>query len=318
MQRRTLGNTSLETSVIGFGASPLGDVFARTDPSEGVRAVQCAMDWGVNFFDVSPYYGLTLAEERLGAALEGRRSDVVLATKAGRYGVDVFDFSREGIRKRLEGSLKRLRTDHVDLLQAHDIEFGSAEQIIHETVPALRELQQQGKARYIGITGYSLQFLVAVAKAVPVDTVLSYCRYNLLFTDMDEVLTPFATTEGIGLINASPMAMGLLTSRGAPSWHPAPAKVRQAAERVREICRAHNTDVATVALQFCLAHSHVSSTLVGMSSVSEVEANLAAAEAPLVPALVSEIRSAVGSQRLNPWPSGRRENQDSVPERCAS
>lgn len=223
MRRKALGNTSLEVSVLGFGASPLGDVFARTDLSEGMRLVRSAIDGGINFFDVSPYYGLTLAEERLGAALEGQRDKVVVATKVGRYGTDVFDFSRDGIRKGLEGSLERLRTDHVDLLQAHDIEFGSSEQIIRETIPALRELQAEGKARYIGITGYPLRLLTSVATALPVYTVLSYCRYNLLFQDMDEVLTPLAISQGLGLINASPMAMGLLTPQGAPSWHPAQA-----------------------------------------------------------------------------------------------
>ncbi len=312
MQRKALGNTSLEVSILGFGASPLGDVFARTDPHEGMRAVHSAIDGGINFFDVSPYYGLTLAEERLGAALRGRRNDVVIATKAGRYGTDTFDFSREGIRKGLEGSLSRLHTDHVDLLQAHDIEFGSAEQIIHETVPALRELQNEGKARYIGLTGYPLQLLASVAKAVPVDTVLSYCRYNLLFSDMDELLTPLAAAQGLGLINASPMAMGLLTPKGPPAWHPAGAKVRHAAARVKDICRAHSADVATVALQFCLQHTYVSSTVVGMSTVSEVQTNLAAAEAPMDATLVAEIRNAVESEWLRPWTSGAPENQDAV------
>jgi L-galactose dehydrogenase len=310
MQRRRLGDTSLETSILGFGASPLGDVFARTDPSEGTRAVHCAIDRGINFFDVSPYYGLTLAEQRLGIALEGRRHQVVLATKVGRYGTDLFDFSRTGVRKSIEGSLQRLRTDYVDLLQAHDVEFGCIEQIIEETVPAMRELQEEGKARYIGITGYPLRPLARIATAVPVDTVLSYCRYNLLFTDMDEVLMSLVAGGRVGLINASPMAMGLLTSRGAPAWHPAQPVVREAACHIQEICRAHGVDIATVALQFCLQHPDASSTLAGMSTVAEVEANLDAAAIPMDAGLVREIREFVQSQKLRPWPSGRLENQE--------
>ncbi len=310
MQRRKLGNTSLEISLLGFGASPLGDVFARTDPSEGNRAVHYAIDHGINLFDVSPYYGLTLAEERLGAALQGRRREVVLATKAGRYGADIFDFSRHGIRNSLEGSLARLRTDHVDLLQVHDVEFGDAKQIIEETVPAMRELQREGKTRYIGITGYPLHLLVRISSAIPVDVVLSYCRYNLLFTDMDDVLTPFVSEHGIGLINASPMAMGLLTGRDAPAWHPATPLVRDTAFVIQEICRAHGVEPATFALQFCLEHPHVSSTLVGMSSCAEVEANLTAARTPIDEGLARLIRDEVKRRYLSPWPSGRPENQD--------
>src|ERR1700733_1243910 len=93
MEYRPLGQTDLRISVIGFGASPLGDVFGIANPEEGARAVQVAIDEGINFFDVSPYYGITLAEVRLGKALKGRRRDVVLSTKCGRYGANEFDFS---------------------------------------------------------------------------------------------------------------------------------------------------------------------------------------------------------------------------------
>src|SRR6185312_9267055 len=161
-------------------------------PAEGMRAVHLAVDQGINFFDVSPYYGLTLAEERLGRALEGRRKGVILSTKCGRYGDTLFDFSAERIRQSVDESLRRLRTDYVDLLQAHDVEFGEVEQIIHETIPEMRRLQQQGKARYIGITGYPLGTLIRIAEAVPVDSIISYCRYNLLIDDMDASLMPVA------------------------------------------------------------------------------------------------------------------------------
>ena len=155
IETRILGRTSLRVSVVSFGASPLGNVFRLTDPAEGVAAVHFAIDRGINFFDVSPYYGMTVAESRLGEALEGYRDRVVLATKCGRYGDDEFDFSAPTVITRFEDSLRRLRTDHVDLLQAHDVEFGDVNQIVNETIPALRKLQQQGKARYVGI--YRLQ-----------------------------------------------------------------------------------------------------------------------------------------------------------------
>ena len=131
MEYRQLGQTELKISVVGFGASPLGDVFGLSDPDEGARAVDLAIDEGINFFDVSPYYGKTLAEERLGQALLGKRDKVVLSSKCGRYGVDRFDFSANAVRTSVENSLKRLHTDYLDLLQVHDVEFGSFEQIIN-------------------------------------------------------------------------------------------------------------------------------------------------------------------------------------------
>jgi L-galactose dehydrogenase len=167
MEYRTLGSTDLRVSLLGFGASPLGDVYGTTDPAEGKRAVHLAIDQGVNFFDVSPYYGLTLAEERLGQALLGKRQEILLATKCGRYGAEQFDFTATRIAASIDESLSRFRTDYVDLLQAHDVEFGNVQQIIHETVPAMRKIQEQGKARFIGITGYSLRRFARLRKRYP-------------------------------------------------------------------------------------------------------------------------------------------------------
>jgi L-galactose dehydrogenase len=305
-----LGRTDLDVSSLGFGASPLGDVFEPTDPTEGTRAVHTAINLGVNFFDVSPYYGSTLAEERLGEALKGRRHQVVLATKCGRYSFDEFDFSRARIRRSLEDSLRRLQTDYVDLLQAHDVEFGSIEQIIEETIPAMRELQREGKTRYIGITGYPPKMLVRIAEAAPVDTILSYCRYNLMITDMDQVLTPFSQEREIGLINASPLAMRLLTEEGPPDWHPAPPAVLDAAKRIADLCRVHGAKVSAVALQFCLAHPYVSSTLTGMATANQVEDNVRVVEADLDPELLTQVHAVLGSARDLRWMSGRVENQD--------
>ena len=310
MQYRTLGRTPLSVSILGFGASPLGDVFGATNPSEGKRAVHLAIDEGINFFDVSPYYGLTLAEERLGQALEGRRSEVILATKCGRYGEDSFDFSAPRVASSLEESLQRLRTDYVDLLQVHDVEFGNMEQIIQETIPAMRRLQAQGKARYIGITGYPLKPLMRIAEAVPIDSILSYCRYNLLIDDMDSVLMPVAEKHGIGVINASGLHMGILTERGAPDWHPASEEVREAGRRAAEFCRAHGVDLSELALRYCFEYPRVASTLVGMSKSENVRRNLHALATPGDPEILRQVRAILAPVFNTVWPSGRRENHD--------
>jgi L-galactose dehydrogenase len=310
LKKKALGLTGLMVSEIGFGASPLGNEFRETDPTEGVRAVHAAIDRGINFFDVSPYYGRTLAEERLGIALEGKRQHVILATKCGRYDTDQFDFSPARLRASIDESLTRLRTDYVDLWQAHDIEFGDLNQIVNEAIPTMREIQKQGKARSIGITGLPLNALRSVAERVPVDTVLSYCRYNLIMNDMDRLLTPFVKEKGIGLVNASPLHMGVLTERGAPKWHPAAEEVHRAGREIVRACETHGFKIGDVALRYCFDHPYAASTLVGMSTVEHVERNIGALECCPPEELMAEIRALVAPVLNRCWPSGRPENQD--------
>jgi L-galactose dehydrogenase len=310
---RAVGKTGFDVSIIGFGASSLGNEFGAVDFDAGARAVHLAIDRGVNFFDVSPYYGRTLAEERLGSALQGRRDKVILATKVGRYGrdADECDYSAARVVSSLEGSLGRLRTDHVDLLQVHDVEnVADTDQIVDETIPAMRELQRAGKCRAVGITGLPLKVLRYVAERVDVDTILSFCRYNLMIDDMDEFLTPFCRARGIGLINAAPLHMRLLADAGPPDWHPAPEPIRAAAGRVVDICRRAGRDVADVALRFCLDHEYVSTTVIGMARPSEVEQNLATLEITNDPELLHAIEQAVTPVKNQIWTQGRPANND--------
>lgn len=307
---RPLGRTPLRVSALGYGASPLGDVFGVTDPEEGHRAVHLAVDSGINFFDVSPYYGLTLAEERLGAALAGRRQEVILATKCGRYGVDQFDFSAHRVYASIDESLRRLRTDYIDLFQVHDVEFGDPKQIIEETLPAMRRVQETGKARFIGITGYPLGTLLRIAKAAPVDTILSYCHYNLLIDDLSAELIPFAEAHGIGVINASPLHMGLLSGEGAPEWHPAPARIRAAAREAVEFCARRGIDIASLSLRYCLDSSGIACTLVGMSTTEQVRRNLLTVRSRPDTDTTRQVRSLLEPVLNYVWPSGRPENHD--------
>jgi L-galactose dehydrogenase len=310
MNYRKLGKTDLNLSLIGFGGAALGGVFGNVDPGDGMRAVHLAVDSGINFFDTSPYYGTTLAETRLGAALLGRRDRVIIATKCGRYGTNEFDFSAKRVTASIDESLRRLQTDYVDLLQVHDLEFGDAQQIIEETIPALRRLQQQGKARYIGITGYPPKLLRRIAEAAPVDSILTYCHYNLMNTDMDEVLTNFARERGIGLINAAALHMGILTENGPAEWHPAPQEVRDAGKNAAEFCRSHGVDIADVAMRFSLNHPYVSSTLVGMANTRQVEASMELLRNSTDPELLRQVEAILSPVFNHVWPSGRAENQD--------
>jgi L-galactose dehydrogenase len=310
MQYRKLGKTGVAVSVMGFGAGPLGGDHGPVEPDDATRAVHYAIDQGINIFDVSPYYGRTVAEDRLGKALAGKRDKVFLATKCGRYDHRKFDFSAQRVKASIDESLKRLRTDHVDLLQAHDIEFGDREQIINETIPAMREIQESGKARYVGITGLPLKILRDVANRVAIQAILTYCRYNLMVTDMDEILTPFVRQRGIGLINAAPLHMGILTEAGPPSWHPAPAEIKEAGQKVARLCRKRAVNVVEIALRFCLDHPYVSTTLVGMSSTAQVKRNLNALNFRIDRELMQEIQETIAPVKNQVWPSGRPENDD--------
>lgn len=308
MEYRPLGKTGVQVSSIGFGASPLGNEFRPVTASEGERAVDAAIDRGINFFDVAPYYGRTLAEERLGNALAGKRASVLLATKCGRYDREDFDFSAGRTYASLEASLLRLRTDYIDFYQVHDVEFGSVRQIVDETVPALQELQRQGKVRFIGITGYSLGVLRQIASQARVDTILSYCRYNLLSDELDRSLRPFAESAGIGLINASPLHMGVLTVQGPPAWHPAAPEVLAAGKRAVDLLVQQRVDPSVFALRYCLDYPHAATNVVGMSSAENVAANCLALETPIDPGLLAAVHEAVAGGYNKPWPSGIPEN----------
>lgn len=312
VEHRLLGNTGLTVSRLGFGAATLGDEYGATDPQESARAVRHAVEQGMNLIDTAPYYGRTLSETRLGEALKGIRPKVILATKCARYDKAGFDFSAARVTSSIDESLARLQTDYVDIFHIHDVEFGDKRQIIEETLPALRRIQQAGKARFIGITGLAVEMLRDIADAFPVDCMLSYCRYNLMNTDMDTVLAPLCSARGIGLMNASPLHMGFLTAAGPPSWHPILQDMRPVGQRLVEICRKHGRDISQVALRFAFDHPGLASTFVGIKTRAEVDANLAAIESPLDPGLLQELEAAAQPARGRMWPSGRPENYDSM------
>jgi L-galactose dehydrogenase len=310
---RVLGKTGLKVSMIGFGASPLGQEFGVIDPAEGKRAVHYAIERGINYFDVAPYYGRTLAETRLGEALLGYRDKVILATKAGRYDKELatgFDFSAQRILKSVDESLARLQTDYIDVFQIHDIEFGRREQIINETLPAMQQLKQTGKVRFVGITGYPVYPLREIAEVAEVDTILSYCRYNLMDTSMDYVLTPLAREKEIGLINASPLHMRVLTERGAPEWHPTAKRVVEMGQQVAAYCRSRGVDIADLAMQFVLQHPVVATTLVGMSKTKHVDQNLKTVGVAPDPELLAEVLALIKPVANVAWQEGRPENYD--------
>ena len=308
MEYRTLGKTGMKVSIIGYGVSPLGNVFGETDEAEGIRAVHYAIDHGINYFDVAPMYGVTLAEARLGKALKGKRDKIFLATKCCRYDIDKFDFSAKRVLASIDESLQRLQTDYVDVYQVHDIEFGDKEQVINEAIPAARKVQESGKARFVGITGLPVRYLHHVASQVEVDTILSWAHYDLVEDEMDDVLTPLARERGIGLINASPLHQRLLTEKGHPDWHRSPKEVLEMGPKIAALCRKHGVNVADVAIRFALDHHYVAMTIVGMSKLRHVEQNVKVLDFKNDPELLAKIEKMVAPVKNKMWFEGRPEN----------
>lgn len=273
-----LGKTGLTVSKIGFGCAALGNEYGDLDQVEGVRAVHTAIDYGINFFDTSPYYGRTLSETRLGKALKGKRDQVILATKGGRFEQSAetgFDFSYDGILAMCEASLSRLKTDYIDVYQLHDIEFGDKGQIINEAIPALFKLKEMGKVRHIGVTGYPLSLLCEMVETQELDVVLSFAQFNLINQAMHDDLLLATLKKQTGLINASITNMGLLTAQGAQDWYPVPQSVRDIAKKMGAYCQRHGVDITDLAIQFALQHDKADVTLLGTRTVQELSSSVA-------------------------------------------
>jgi L-galactose dehydrogenase len=308
VEYRDLGKTGLKVSVLSYGASSLGSVFRRIDEAEGIRTVHTAIDLGINFIDVSPYYGLTKAETVLGKALkEIPRDAYYLATKLGRYGDAEFDFSASRVVTSVDESLARLNIDHIDLIQCHDIEFGSLDQVVNETIPAMRKLQEQGKIGFVGITGLPLKIFRYVLDRTEVDTILSYCHYALNDTSLEDLI-PYLKEKQVGIINASPLGMGLLTERGTPAWHPASDEIRETCARAAAYCRSKGVDIAQLAIRFALANPDLSTTLVGTANPENLKKNVKWLETSIDNELLVEVQAILAPIRNKTWPSGRPES----------
>ncbi|KAI3969785.1 hypothetical protein MKW92_018748 [Papaver armeniacum] len=312
LELRELGNTGLKPSSVGFGASPLGNVFGNVSEKDAIDTVREALNLGINFFDTSPYYGDTLSETMLGKCLEAigvPRDQFIVSTKCGRYGSG-FDFSAERVTKSIDESLSRLKLDYVDILQCHDIEFGDLDQIVNETIPALQKLKKEGKIRFIGITGLPMEVFSYVLDRVPigsVDVVLSYCHYSINDTALEDML-PYFKSKGVGVISASPLAMGLLTERGPPEWHPAAPELKSACKAAAAHCKEKGKNISKLSLQFSLSNKEISSVLVGMNSVQQVVENVAAAvELTTIEKdedILLEVETILQPVKNQSWPSG--------------
>jgi len=310
---RPLGRTGLDLSWLSFGASSLGAEFRSIDLTEAMRAVRVALDLGMNFIDTSPFYGRGLSECLLGPTLRDvPRDSYYLGTKLGRYDRDHFDFSARRVVESVDVSLHRLGVEYLDVVLCHDIEFVDMNQIVEETLPALRKVQEQGKVRLVGVSGYPMHIFRYVLDRAPLDVVLSYNHYTLQNTMLDG-LVPYLKEKGVGIINAAPFSARLLTNAPLPAWHKATPEVRAVCRQAAEHCEKRGIDIAQVALQFSLAHPDLTTCVVGSANPNNVKKWVAWSEKPLDAALVAEVRAIL--EPIKDWfyVEGRPENNDPAP-----
>lgn len=306
MQYRLFGKTGLNVSVMSQGGAAIGQQYGPVPTAEIADCVHAAIDAGVNFIDTSAYYGLGKSEEILGEVLQGGwREKVILCTKAGRLDRAKFDFTPAGMRQCFEGSLKRLRVDHVDILLAHDIEFATDhEAVFTETAGVLHELKREGKARFVGMSCLPLGLLKQAIERCELDVVISYAHFTMQNTRLLTELLPVAEEHGVGVLNASPLSLGLLTNQGPPPWHPADEVVKAACRAAAQLCRDRGADVAFLGMQFCFAETRIPSTITGTAKRSELDANLRAMREPIDQELLADVLKVLDPVKDRVWQSG--------------
>lgn len=316
MHYRKLGNTDITVSEIGFGAWAIGGRadaggtpfgWGKTNDDDSLAAIRRARELGITFFDTADSYGFGRSESLLGIVLSRRREDVVIATKVGvardSEGRLVKDFTRAHISHAVDGSLKRLRTDYIDLYQLHNPTLEELRRDdIHE---AMDRLQEAGKIRYWGVSvttpeegieiinrgwGYALQVL-----------------YNILNQAAARELFPLAKAKGYGIVARVPLASGLLTGKFRPDATFATDDVRQnfltpkrleevipRVDEAKSIIGGTARSLAEGALRFVLANDAVSTVIPGAKNARQVEMNAAADEVRVPQEVVDKLRARLG------------------------
>lgn len=308
-----LGKTGIKVSNISFGASSLGGVFRQISEDEAIKAVFTAIDNGINFIDVSPYYGHLKAETVLGKALKQiPRDRYYLSTKVGRYGkdgVNLWDYSAKRVTESVYESMERLNIDYIDLINVHDIEFqasmeGGLQKVVDETLPALVALREKGVVGHVGITDLqpeNLKWVIEHSEQGTVESILCFCHYSLN-DDMLLDYLDFFESHGIGVINASPLSMGLLSDRGTPEWHPAPQPLKDACRRAAEYCRSKDYPIEKLAMQFSTSlNPRIATTLFSSANPKNVLKNINYVSEPMDEQLVKDVQAIIGDQMRVRW-----------------
>ena len=302
----------MKISHLSFGASSLGSVFRETNESESFKAVETAVEGGINFIDVSPYYGHYKAETVLGKALRNiPRDKYFLSTKVGRYGkdgVNTWDYSAKRVTDSVYESMERLGIDFIDLINVHDIEFqaalpGGLQKVVDETLPALVELKKKGVVGHVGITDLQLEnlrWVIEHTEEGTVESVMNFCHYCLCDDKLVDFMD-FFEQHHIGVMSASPFSMGLLTERGVPDWHPAPKPLVEVCRQAAEHCKAKGYPIEKLAMQFSCSNPRIATTVFSTTRPEAIRKNLEYLSEPMDEELVKEVRDIIGEQQRVSW-----------------
>jgi D-threo-aldose 1-dehydrogenase len=320
---RQLPRVPLAVPALGFGAAAIGNLYTPVADEAAEAAVREAYRLGIRFFDTAPYYGYGLSEQRLGHALAALNADdVVISTKVGRliasgaedgpadegFAVSgrraVFDYSRSGIMRSFESSLRRLRRGSVDILLLHDVgreTHGDRHQemlrlALDEALPAMAALKASGACRAIGIGVNEQAVCLEILPRFDLDCILLAGRYTLLEQDASAAVLAEASRRGVGILAGGPFNSGLLAAPEAPggtyNYRPVDESTLTRARGIYSVCAALGVDVGAAALQFPLAHPAVVSVVAGMRSAAEAASASARMRAPIPPSLWSRLREA--------------------------
>ena len=316
MKTRRLGKTGIEVSEIGFGSWGIGGshgdsvAYGPTDDAVSRAALREARETGINFFDTSPVYGYGRGETLIGEVFEGAREKVALATKVGFvHSSGAQDFSPAHLEESLEGSLKRLRTDRVDLYQVHDPPMALLERepAVMET---LRSLKEQGKVRALGITVRSPEEAFQAVERFGFECV--QINFNLLDQRvLQNGLLDFCGSRGVGVIVRTPLCFGFLTGAYAAEgpFDPADHRSRWSLEQralwvegyriFQSVLSDERQTPAQLALRFCLSHPAVSTVIPGIMRPEHALEDVVASEmGPLAPAQMDRLRRIYEGQRF--------------------
>ncbi len=305
MRYRPFGRTGLQVSAVGFGCWPMaGDRYGAIEDGEAVKAIHRALDRGINCLDTAPAYGAGHSEEVVARALEGRRKDVILVTKCGvrvpppGQPGPIRDASRGNILQEVDASLKRLRTDWVDVLLVHWPDAGTS---FEESMRALEEVVASGRGRFVGVSNFTGAMLAECMRTRRVD--VSQVGYHLLDRRKEQETFPYCLAEGIGVMGYGSLGHGLLTGAftAATTFDPARdwrgngvafgqpifrgdnfrTNVRVVERLVKEVAEPRGVSASQIALAWVLGHPAISTALVGARTPAEVDANDAGAEIEL-------------------------------------
>lgn len=308
-------------SPLGFGGAPIGNLYAPVPEADAQSALREALARGIRYFDTAPFYGHGLSEERIGRALAGRpRATFVISTKVGRlissdnsqrdmtdgfavHGTRAaFDYSRDGVQRSFESSLKRLGVDYVDILYLHDIgrlthgeRHAEVLQVaLDEALPAMAALRDSGAVGAIGIGVNEQDVCLEVLPRFELDCIMLAGRYTLLEQRNAIELMQLAQNRGIRIFVAGPYNSGLLAGAAGPgetyNYAPADERTRERARMIYEECAAEQVDVGAAALQFPLAHAAVAGVVAGLRNAAEVSSAVQRLETRIPTALWDRLR----------------------------